>query len=426
MITTTLFAILLILMLLRVPVSMAFGLALVSSMMLGGYDLRSVPQIMVQSAKSFELMAVPFFILAALLMNAFGMTQRIFDFSNSLVGFMRGGLAQVNVLGSMIFAGMSGAAVADAAGLGSIEIKAMRAAGYPLGFSAAVTVSSSTLGAIIPPSIVMIIYAVNANVSIARMFVAGIVPGVCIGLVLMAMIWVLVRFNFEKCPPPEPFSPRRVLATARDGILSLIAPAIIIWGMVGGVVTPTEAGVLAVGYSLVVGALYRAYNLSSIVAVLRDTVETTALIMYLAAVSSVLAWIIVNEGVAHDLTDWVSGITEDPIVFLIAVNLFLLIVGTVLETLPALLITVPVLLPAAIALGVDPVHFGVVVIFNLLIGMITPPVGIGLYIMMAISGVRYGELVRACVPFLLALLIALAILTFFPSLTLFLPDLLDV
>jgi len=424
MISALIFILFMVFMAARVPVSMAIGLATMLSMIVGGYDLRSIPQVMSKSTQSVPLMAVPFFILAANLMNTLGITQKIFDFAASVVGFMRGGLAQVNVLASMIFAGISGAAVADAAGLGTIEMRAMRLAGYNLGFSASVTIASSTIGPIIPPSIMMVIYAITANVSIARMFVAGLLPGLLIGLILMAAIYWQVASGRQECPPPVPFSRRRLLDTARDGLLSLIAPIIILWGMVGGVVTPTEAGVLAVGYSLVIGMVYRSCRLADLVAVLRSTVETTALVMYIVAVSSVMSWVMVNEGTAHHVSAWLAGVSDNPLVFLIVMNVFLLIVGCILETLPAMLITVPILLPTALALGIDPVHFGVIVIFNLLVGIMTPPMGIGLYILIAISGVRYGELVRASLPLLLTLIVSLLLITFIPPLTLYLPQLL--
>ena len=424
MISASIFILFMVFMAARLPVSMAIGLATMLSMIVGGYDLRSIPQVMSKSTQSVPLMAVPFFILAANLMNTLGMTQKIFDFAASVVGFMRGGLAQVNVLASMIFAGISGAAVADAAGLGTIEMRAMRQAGYNLGFSASVTIASSTIGPIIPPSIMMVIYAITANVSIARMFVAGLLPGLLIGLILMAAIYWQVASGRQECPPPVAFSRRRLLDTARDGLLSLIAPIIILWGMVGGVVTPTEAGVLAVGYSLVIGMVYRSCHLADLVAVLRSTVETTALIMYIVAVSSVMSWVMVNEGTAHHVSAWLAGVSDNPLVFLIVMNVFLLVVGCILETLPAMLITVPILLPTALALGIDPVHFGVIVIFNLLVGIMTPPMGIGLYILIAISGVGYGELVRASLPLLLTLIVSLLLITFIPPLTLYLPQLL--
>lgn len=424
MITALMLSCFLILMLIRVPVSIAITLAAIIAMVTGGYNLIQIPQIMSASTRSVPLMAIPFFILAANLMNALGVTQRIFDFATAVVGGLRGGLAQVNVLASMIFAGISGAAVADAAGLGTIEIRAMKDAGYKTDFAAAVTLASSTIGPIIPPSIMMLIYAVTANVSPAAMFVAGLLPGALIGLILMGTIYWRVVTGRQQCPDPIPFSWRQLSRTALDGILALVTPVIILWGMVGGVVTPTEAGVLAVAYSLILGGLYRSFRLREMRDVLRRTTHTSAHVLYIIAVSHVMSYIMISEGTAQDVADWMAGSTDSPIIFLITANLFLLILGCVLETLPALLISVPILLPAADTLGIDRVHFGVVVIFNLLVGIITPPMGIGLYILTAVSGVPFGKLVRASAPYLLALLLALALITFVPQLTLFLPGIL--
>ena len=421
MIAILLLVLFLFFMAVRVPVAMAITLSTMIAMLVGGYDLRSIPQIMSKSIQSVPLLAVPFFILAANLMNALGITQRIFDFAVAVVGFMRGGLAHVNVFASMIFAGISGAAVADAAGLGTIEIRAMTRAGYALPFSAAVTLASSTIGPIIPPSIMMVIYAITADVSIGQMFLAGLLPGVLIAIVLMVTIYARVASGRQECPDSVPFTWRRLGVTARDGVLALVAPIIILWGMVGGVVTPTEAGVLAVGYSLLVGLIYRSFELGALRTVLRESVLSTALIMYITAASSVMSWVLVNEGTAHVLTGWLTALTDSPILFLIIVNVLLLLVGTILETLPAMLITVPILLPTAHALGIDPVHFGIVVIFNLLIGIITPPMGIGLYILMSISRVGYGELVRASWPFLVTMIVALLVLTYVPQISLLLP-----
>ena len=412
------------LMLLRVPVAISITLATMIGMVVGGYDLLSIPQFMAASVKSTVMLAVPFFILAANLMNALGVTQRIFDFAAALVGFIRGGLAHVNVVASMIFAGISGAAVADAAGLGTIEIRAMRNAGYRLDFAAAVTVASSTLGPIIPPSVMMLIYAVTANVSPADMFVAGLLPGVLIGAVLMATVYIRVRTGRQPCPPPVPFSFRRLLATAGHGVLSLVTPLIILWGMVSGTVTPTEAGAVAVFYGLILGLAYRTLTWPKLREALYETVKTSSLILYIIAVSSAMSWVLVAEGTAHDVAEWLRSVTDNPYVMLVIANVFLLVLGAILETLPAMLIAVPVMLPAVDAVGIDRVHFGVIVIFNLLIGIITPPMGIGLYIMVAVSRVRLGDLIRASVPYMLTLVAALLAITFFPPLTLYLPGLL--
>ena len=422
MISAIMLGLFLLLMLIGMPVSIAIMLGTTIGMLIGGYDLLAVPQFMAAATKSPFLLAVPFFILAANLMNALGITQRIFDFATALAGRLRGGLAQVNVVASMIFAGISGAAVADAAGLGTIEIKAMKDSGYSLEFASAITLASATIGPIIPPSVMMLIYAILANVSPAAMFLAGILPGFLIGLILMITIYIQVTLGLQDCPPPVKFSLKRLIKTSKDGVLSLLAPFIILWGMVSGVVTPTEAGVLAVFYSLLLGCIYRSFNWKVVRKALLDTVKTSSLILYIIAVSSVLSWVMVNEGTAYDIAEWLGKITDNPLILLAIINVFLLILGAILETLPAMLIAVPVLLPAIDALGIDRVHFGIIVIFNLLIGIITPPMGIGLYILAAISGVRVDRLVIASIPYMITLIIALIAITYIPILTLYLPE----
>ena len=422
MISAIMLGLFLLLMLIGMPVSIAIMLATIIGMLIGGYDLLAVPQFMAAATKSPFLLAIPFFILAANLMNALGITQRIFDFATALAGRLRGGLAQVNVVASMIFAGISGAAVADAAGLGTIEIKAMKDSGYSLEFAAAITLASATIGPIIPPSVMMLIYAIIAGVSPAAMFLAGILPGFLIGLILMITIYIQVTLGLRDCPPPVKFSLKRLIKTSKDGVLSLLAPFIILWGMVSGVVTPTEAGVLAVFYSFLLGFIYRSFNWKVVRKALLDTVKTSSLILYIIAVSSVLAWVMVNEGTAYDIAEWLGKITDNPLILLAIINVFLLILGAILETLPAMLIAVPVLLPAIDALGIDRVHFGIIVIFNLLIGIITPPMGIGLYILAAISGVRVDRLVIASIPYMITLIIALIAITYIPILTLYLPE----
>ena len=422
MISAIMLGLFLLLMLIGMPVSIAIMLGTTIGMLIGGYDLLAVPQFMAAATKSPFLLAVPFFILAANLMNALGITQRIFDFATALAGRLRGGLAQVNVVASMIFAGISGAAVADAAGLGTIEIKAMKDSGYSLEFASAITLASATIGPIIPPSVMMLIYAILANVSPAAMFLAGILPGFVIGLILMITIYIQVTLGLQDCPPPVKFSLKRLIKTSKDGVLSLLAPFIILWGMVSGVVTPTEAGVLAVFYSLFLGFIYRSFNWKVVRKALLDTVKTSSLILYIIAVSSVLSWVMVNEGTAYDIAEWLGKITDNPMILLVIINVFLLILGAILETLPAMLIAVPVLLPAIDALGIDRVHFGIIVIFNLLIGIITPPMGIGLYILAAISGVRVDRLVIASIPYMITLIIALIAITYIPILTLYLPE----
>ncbi len=424
MISALVFILFILLIFLKIPVAMAIGIAVGICFHVGDFQFVSIPQQMAASTKSIPLMAIPFFILAGNLMNEMGITKKIFDFSNAVVGSIKGGLAHVNILASMIFAGISGAALADAAGLGTIEIKAMKDSGYDESFSAAVTAASATIGPIIPPSIMMVIYAIMANVSIAEMFLAGIVPGILIGLCLMVFIYIRVVSGRQDCPAPTRWSFRRLVRTTKHGILAILSPVIIIWGMVGGVVTPTEAGVLAIAYSLLLGFLFRSISIQGLIKVTVESVISTSLIMYIIAVSSVMSWMITMEGTPMVVAEWLGGLTSSKFVMLILVNVFLLVLGCILETLPAMLISVPILLPVAQEFGIDPIHFGIILIFNLLVGIITPPMGIGLYVMTAVSEVKFESLVRSCRPFLVALGISLLAITFIPSLCLVLPGLL--
>lgn len=408
-------------MFLRIPVSIAIGLATIVTMVIGGYDLILVPQFMVASLQSISFLAVPFFILTANLMNGLRITRKLYDFADALVGSLPGGLAHVNVVSNVIFSTISGVAVANAAGLGALHVKEMGRAGYDRAFTCALTISSSALGPIIPPSVMMIIYALLADVSIARMFVAGFLPGLFIAICLMALIHVLMLTGRQKYPPSKTFSLRRLAETGRDGVLALVTPAIIFLGLVTGVTTPTEAGITAVVYALLLGGVYRSLSWRIVIEALRETVEATALIMYIIAISSALSYVIVAEGTALQITQLMSTLTDSPWLFLLVTNILLLIIGSLLETLPAMLIAVPMLLPTSKALGIDSVHFGLIVIFNLLIGMLTPPMGIGLYIMAAISDVPFGRIVRASGPFLLILTLSLLALTYIPEITLWLP-----
>ena len=422
MVALVLLVLFLVLLVLRMPVSLAMGVACLMGLLLGDYPISLIPRYMSGGVESFPLMAVPFFIFAGNIMNHSGITSRIFSFASKAVGSLPGGLAQVNVVASMIFAGISGAALADAAGLGTIEIKAMTEAGYSRRFSAAVTLASSTIGPIIPPSIVMIVYAMIAQVSVARLFLAGVLPGVFIGLVLMVMIFWLAITGREKCPRTSWPGIRTVFMAFIRSFFALIAPVIILWGMVGGVVTPTEAGVLAIFYSILVGLFYREITWTGLQIALRDSVVSTCIVMFIISTATVMGWILTAERVTHMLAEGLAAITTNKYVTLCLLNIFILLVGCVLETPPALLICTPVLLPVALAVGIDPIHFGVVLCFNLIVGMITPPMGIGLYVMVAVSRLRFEEVTRASMPFLIPLLIALVIITFVPALSLWLPE----
>jgi len=424
MISILIFVLFFFFMVLKLPVGVAIGLATYISYVAGGFDLIMIPQQMAVSTQSIPLLAIPFFLLAGILFNNLGITEKIFNFSRSIAGWITGGLAHVIILAEMILSGCSGTALSDAVGLGTVGIKAMKDEGFEVPFSAAVTVCASMLGPIIPPSVMMVIYAILANVSIAKLFLAGLLPGAVIGGLLMLQIYLRAKAGRIKCPPPTPWSLRVFLSTLKDGVIALLSPAIIIYGMVGGIVTPTEAGILACVYSVLIGIIFRTITVQGIKDALVETSIATALIMYIIAVSSAMGYIITMEGTPMLVADWLSSISANKWVILTIINVFLLILGCILETLPAMLITVPMFLPLLQKLQIDPIHFGIIVIFNLLIGMITPPMGIGLYVMTAIADVTFEEIVKASLPFLISLLISLAILTYIPEVTLILPNLL--
>ena len=426
MITFLILGLFSVLLLLRVPVAMSMLFAsLIVLVAQGEVPLIVVPQFIIAGLTKFELLAVPFFILAAEIMNSGGLTERIFRFALACVGWMRGGLAQVNVVASVIFAGISGTAVADAAGLGRVEVDAMRRAGYDTAFAAAVTLSSSVVGPLVPPSVVMIIYAIVAEVSVGKMLLAGVVPGLLLAAVLMVFIYWLARTGRVECPKTELPTGADFRRALLEGVPALVAPFIILMGIVGGVVTPTEAGVAASVYSFLVSLLiYREMSLDRIRTIIINATLSSAQVMFIIGVATVMSWIITREQSAMQIAQWMTGLTDQVWAQLLMLNVFLLIVGALIEGVPALLVLVPVLLPVAVNLGVDPVHFGVIMVLNIVIGLITPPMGIGLFIMANITGQTVERITVACMPFLVPLLLTLVLVTFVPWLSLWLPTLL--
>ena len=380
MITTTLLFVLVSLIALRVPVSISIGISTVIALIIGDFPLSVIPRMMIDGLDTFTLLAVPFFVLAGNIMNAGGVTERIFAFAKALFSPIRGGLAQVNVAASMIFAGMSGAALADLAGLGTVEMRAMRKGGYPLNVAAAVTLASCTIGPIIPPSIVLIVYGLATDTSIGRLFLGGIIPGFIIGLITMVWISLWVRFKKTSWGQPEPFVVSDVWSTFKGGALALFSPVLIIGALVLGVSTPTEVGVIAATYALFVGIIYRDLTWKKLLECIVESMQTTAIIMYIVAVSIVMGWIITMERLPHEAAKAIQLYIEHPLLALLIINVFLILVGMFLETLPAILILSPILLPILAPFGIDQVHFGVIICFNLIIGIITPPMGIGLFV----------------------------------------------
>ncbi|KZD12768.1 TRAP transporter large permease [Oceanibaculum pacificum] len=423
MLLTLLFVMVFGMLIMGVPVAVALcGSSLIYILLSGNIPDVVVLHRMINGVDSFPLLAIPFFILAGNLMNSAGITNRIFGFAKACVGWMRGGLGHVNVGASVIFAGMSGAAVADAGGLGTIEIKAMRDAGYDDDFSVGVTASSSTIGPIIPPSLPMVIYGVMANASIGQLFAAGFIPGLLMAGALMIMVAYYARVRGY--PRDGTFSFTRLGKSFVTAFPSLMTPTIIIGGILFGWFTPTEAAIAAVFYALLLGVLvYRTLGWRRILRVSMDTIETTAIILLIVAGASIFAWILTSTRVTEHFATIVLTITDNPLLVLLMINVLLIVVGCFMETIAAITILVPVLLPVIEKLGIDPVHFGVVMVLNLMIGLLTPPVGMVLYVLSRVSGLSFERCVTATAPFLIPLVTVLLLVTFIPQLSLWLPTL---
>jgi tripartite ATP-independent transporter DctM subunit len=371
---------------------------------------------------NFLLLAIPLFILAAKLMNTAGITTRLFNFARCLVGFLPGGLGHANTVASLIFAGMSGAAVADAAGLGQVELKAMKDDGYDTEFSVAITAASSTIGPIFPPSIPMVIYALVAEESVGKLFLGGVVPGLVMTVALMLMVaYYAHRRGYPRTPFP---GLREILSVASKAILPILTPIILLGGIWSGVFTPTEAAAVAVAYALVLGVIvYKELHPRDLGKIFMETAKETAAIGIIICAANFFGWLLLRTGLTNKVATGITQLTTDPIVFLILVNLFLLVVGCFMETVVAILIVTPMLMPVVLKLGIDPLHFGLVLVLNLMIGLLTPPFGVVLFVMAGISDLPFERVVRATLPFLIPLLAVLALITFFPPLVTWLPKL---
>ncbi len=450
-----------------VPIAIAMCIAsLLYIWISGNIPPLTVVHRMVGGVDSFPLLAVPFFIYAGNLMNSAGITNRIYNFALALVGWLKGGLGHVNVVGSVVFAGMSGTAVADAGGLGTIEIKAMRDHGYPTEFAVGITAASATLGPIIPPSLPMVIYGVQANASIGQLFAGGFIPGAVMALFIMIMVGYFA--HVRKYGADIAFSWRRMgsaffelgavgiaavslyhLWSAEDvpgwlrfgvpilavmaadklfrfeAFMALLTPVILIGGMATGLFTPTEAAVAAVAWALFLGfAWYRTLSWRMFVKVSMDTIETTAVVLFIVAAASIFAWVLTTTRITEAIGAAVLAISDSPYVFLLLANVFLLFVGCFMETIAAITILVPVFMPIIAKLGIDPVHFGLVLVLNLMIGLLTPPIGMVLFVLQKVAKISFEATVRAIVPWLAPLLLTLALITYFPGLVLWLPGLL--
>ncbi|WP_341914494.1 TRAP transporter large permease [Ferrovibrio terrae] len=448
-----------------IPVAIAMaGAALIYIMSTGIAPDFVVIHRMFSGLDSFPLLAVPFFIMAGNLMNSAGITNRIYNFALGLVGWMRGGLGHVNVVGSVIFAGMSGTAVADAAGLGTIEIRAMKEHGYDVEFAVGITAASATLGPIIPPSLPFVIYGMMASVSIGQLFLAGILPGVVMAALMMLTVsffawrnkwggdipfeWrrilgvftelavlilmpTLVFFAIDwGAPPRTTVIVALVLLLVMDkvfrfsAVLPLLTPILLIGGMTSGLFTATEGAIAACVWALFLGLVwYRTLNWKMFVKASQETVETTATVLFIVSAASVFGWVLAASRTTEMIAQWVLDFTSNPMMFLLLVNILMLFVGCFLEPTAAITILTPILLPIVLKLGIDPVHFGLVMVLNLMIGLLHPPMGLVLFVLARVANLSLERTTMAILPWLAPLLLSLGLVTYFPAISLWLPQL---
>ncbi len=420
-ITLLLFGGLIVFLVLGFPISVAIALATLVGFVSGDVPLAQMVQKMTASVNSFTILAIPFFMLAGALMEGGGMSKRLVRFANSLVCWLPGGLSHVQVLASCFFAALSGSAPATTAAIGSTMIPEMKDKGYPPEFAAAVQSVAGTVGPIIPPSIPMVIYGVFASQSIGRLFAAGAVPGILYGVAFMAVIFFSSkkhRYGYT-----QRFSGKEVWLSFKEAIWALLVPIIILGGIYSGIFTPTEAGAVAVVYGLFAGRfIYKELDWKKVGSVLASAGVTTAMVLMILAASSAFSWLMTSQGVAKLVGGWFGSVATSQLGFLTLVILLLLFLGCFMETIACLLIVCPILLPVAQMLGIDLVHFGIVMIMTLCLGMATPPVGECLYIAAGIAGVRFEQLLRHVWPLVIAAVIVILLVAVFPQLALFLPN----
>lgn len=412
---------------LRVPIAWSIGLAALFTLITAMPFLPSVTtlaQRMATSLDSFTLSAIPFFILAGQIMNRGGIAVRLINFAKAIVGPLHGGLAFVNIISCMLFGAISGSAVAAASAIGGFMNPMMEKDGYSKPFSAAVNITSATTGLIIPPSNVLIVYSLaSGGVSIAALFIAGYVPGLLMGLALMivaAMYSIIKKYPTDKFVSIKEFVKRFVAAFP-----SLMLLVVVIGGIVAGIFTATEASAIAVIYTLVLGFIYKEITVKDISPILLETIKTSAIVLLLVSTSIAMSWVMSYENIPQEISTALLGISDNPIVILIIINLILLFVGVFMDMTPAVLIFTPIFLPIVTSLGMDPIHFGIIMIMNLCIGLCTPPVGSVLFVGCSVAGLKIQQVIKPLLSLFIAMIVILLIITYFPDLTLWLPRLFD-
>ncbi len=419
-----LFIVFLIYMFLRVPVPFALLLTSLTYILVSGRAPAGfITQGMTSALSKYSIICSPFFIVVGYVMNYSGVTDEIFNFADCLVGHIKGGLGHVNVLASLIFAGMSGSANADASGLGNIEIKAMKDRGFDADFAVGVTAASSVIGPIFPPSNPMVFVGIIAGVSIGALFLAGTTVGILLTLALCIMVYLLARK--KNYPVRVRATPKEILAALRKGVWALLSPVIILYCISSGVVTPTECGAVAILYSLFISIfIYKSIKFKDLYRIITPAINAIGLVLMLVAAGNIYAWLLGDQQVAAAITNFLFSLTDNPWVILLLINLFLLFLGMFMESVSAITIAAPLLFPLAVSLGLNPVHFGIIFVLNLMIGVLTPPMAICLFITSKLGEISFERAWKATRPYYISLLVVLLLVNLFPVISLFMPNLL--
>lgn len=421
-----LFGTLFVCLLIGVPIAIALGVSALIAIYFGTtLPLSIITQKAFTSLDSFPLLAIPFFMLAGILMGKGGVSKRLLAFASALVGWMTGGLGMVTIVACMFFAAISGSGPATVAAIGGFMIPAMVARKYDGGFASAVAAAAGSIGVIIPPSIPFVLYGVIGGVSVGSMFLAGIIPGLIIGVGLLITAYIISKKRGYKPEPGEStFKFKDVLTTFWDAKWALLIPVIILGGIYGGIFSPTEAAVVAVVYAIIIGKfVYKELSWHGLYESFRQAIVINSTTMIIIGLSVSFAYFMTIEQIPGEISDYLTALSSNPLVILLAINLLLLVVGMFIDTISALVVLTPILLPIVVTVGVDPIHFGVILVANLAIGFVTPPLGVNLFVASSVGGVRFEKIAFAVIPFLLSMIVCLLIITFIPALSLWLPGL---